>query len=152
MKIPAIFAIFLFTFFAGCTTTPDAPPSVTNPADSIHPPVTEYGEKVIHLNLPNRLNLTQIQQAILNAGVSERWVMIGAGVDGDSGVVQLQKKSIFAEATFTFLFQPTAIDGYSASYRTDVTGKPTGNYTPPLWIDNIREAIRKNLEKSMAGF
>ncbi|MGE9291230.1 MAG: hypothetical protein ACQKBT_09585 [Puniceicoccales bacterium] len=150
MKIPAIFAIFLFTFFVGCSTTPK--PSPADLSDSIHPAATAYGNKVIHLNLPNRLSMLQIQQAILNAGYQEGWVAVHVGTDGESGLVQLRKKGVFNDSNFSFLFQPTVIDGYSNSYTVDVTGKPTRRYTPPINIDRIRKSIRANLEKEMAGY
>jgi len=150
MKVPAVFAIFLFVFLAGCSSTPKTP--TADAADLIHPASTVYGDKVIHLNLPNRLSMLQIQQAILNAGIQERWMTVDTGTEGESGMIQLRKKNLFSEANFTFLFQPIVIDGYSNSYSTDVTGKPTKRYTPPMWINRLRASIKENLEKSMAGY
>ena len=152
MKIPAIFAIFLFTFLAGCST---APKTATSPADTsnlIHPAATIYGNKVIHLNLPKRLSMLQIRQAIFNAAYQEGWEAIDAGTEGDSGMIQVKKTSVFAESIFTFLFQQTVIDGYSNSYSVDVTGKPTKRYTPPVRIDKIRKRIKENLQREMAGY
>jgi hypothetical protein len=151
MKIPAIFAIVLFTFLVGCSSTPKTPPP-EDASDLIHPASTVYGNKVIHLNIPNRLSMLQIQQAILNAALDERWITVDVGNEGESGLVQLRKSNVFAEANFTFLFQPVVVDGYSNSFTTDITGKPTRRYTPPLWIDGLRESIKKHLEKSLAGY
>ena len=152
MKVPAIFAIFLFIFLAGCSTTPTPSTNTKDTSNLIHPAATIYGNKVIHLNVPDRLTRLQMQQAILNAALSEGWITVSTGQDGDSGVIQLSKKSIFSESNFTFLYQPTTIDGYSNSYTVDVTGKPTRRYTPPINIDKIRKQIKINLEKEMAGF
>jgi hypothetical protein len=96
--------------------------------------------------------MVQMLQAILNAAYQTGWTTVDIGTDGESGMIQMTKKSVFAEANFTFLFQATTIDGYSNSYTIDVTGKPTKRYTPPVWIDKIRKKIRTNLEKDMAGF
>lgn len=152
MKIPAIFAIFLFTFLAGCSTTPSPTATAEDPSNSINPAATVYGDKVIHLNVPNRLSMLQIRQAILNAAYADRWELVDIGTDGDNGLIQIRKRTVFAESNFTFLFQPTVIDGYSNSYTVDVTGKPTRRYTPPVRIDRVRDQIKANLQGEMAGF
>jgi len=150
MKVSAFFAIFLFIFLAGCSSTPTPPPA--DPTESIFPASTEYGNKVIHLNVPNRLSPLQVRQAIQNAAYEDGWITLANGEEGKSGLVQLQKKTLFADTVITFLFQPTVVDGFSDSYTIDVTGKRTGRYTPPLRIDTIRAAVKKNLERAMAGY
>ncbi len=152
MKIPAIFSILLFTFLLGCATSPNSSPRVTAGLNSLEPAATVYGDKVIHLNVPNRLSMLQMRQAILNAAYDEKWEVTDVGLRGESGFIQMQKKNVFAEAYFTFLFGPTVVNGYSNSYSVDITGKPTRRYTPPLWMDRIRDRIKTNLENEMAGF
>ncbi|MEM0965548.1 MAG: hypothetical protein AAGJ81_05310 [Verrucomicrobiota bacterium] len=152
MKAPAFFSILLFAFLVGCSSTPTPPVDPSDLSNSIHPAATPFGNKVIHLNVPDRLTMLQMRQAILNAAFEDRWVVLANGMEGESGVVQVHKKTVFADTVFTFLFQPTTIDGYSDSYSLDAVGTPTKRYTPPSRIDSIRKQIKENLMGLMAGY
>ncbi len=151
MKAPAVFSTILFVFFAGCSSVP-GPDGGGGDGGGLSAASTAYGDKVINLNIPNRLSHLQLQQAILNAAVDERWQVMGTGTADGAGMVEIRKKTPFAETTFTFLFRPDLIEGFSNSFTLDVTGKRTRRYTPPIRIDTIRDAIRANLESEMAGY
>lgn len=148
MKAPAVFSTILFVFFAGCSSVPGP----DGDRGGVTAASTVYGDKVINLNIPNRLSQLQIQQAILNAAVDDRWQVMGTGTADGAGMVEIRKKTPFAETNFTFLFRPDLIEGFSNSFTLDVTGKRTRRYTPPIRIDSIRDAIRENLEVGMAGY
>ncbi|MFP4352628.1 MAG: hypothetical protein ACLFRP_07095 [Puniceicoccaceae bacterium] len=148
MKAPAVFSTILFVFFAGCSSVPEP----DRDGDDRFPASTPYGDKVIHLKIPPRLSQLEIEQAILNAAVDNRWQVMDTGTVDGAGMVEMRRKTTFAETTFTFLFRRDLIEGFSDSFSLDITGKPTRRYTPPIRIDTIRDSIRENLEAAMAGY
>ena len=120
--------------------------------DPAFPASTAYGNKVIHLEVPNRLSDLQMRQAILNASYQNGWEVTQSGQTDDAVLVQTSRKTPFAESNFTFLAEPGLIEVYSNYYALDITGKRTRRYTPPVRINTIRDSLRENLEKALAAY
>ena len=112
MKAPVLFSTILFVFFAGCSSVPGP----GGDDDGLSAASTVYGDKVINLNIPNRLSQLQIQQAILNAAIENRWLIVETGTVEEAGMVEMRRKTPFAETNFTFLFRPDLIEGFSNSF------------------------------------
>lgn len=125
-QLKLIFAALALTLSAGCSTTQP----VMNVASS--PVPTGLSEQVV-------------SQAIINAGVSKRWVMREDSPGVISGHIQVRKH----QATINI---PYNTQSYSINYVSSVNLDDTGsgkihrNYN--RWINGLNQAIQIELNRA----
>lgn len=150
MKSSLIVSLFFVLGLTGCSSFYAPKPALDD--DLTGPRPEPYGEKVIILNVPPRLSLLQVRQSILNASLEKGWSILESGYVDENGIVKIRNKSLLYESIFTFVFDPTVVEGYSESYVLNHLGNRSKRYTPPPRVSALRKEIVRNLESQIAGY